>query len=129
MDYERVKYAIPLTYELNPKEEGILLESLKRFQESIRKFTGLFGTSALARKFNESKMDVANGSKDARTRIVIEGIKISETGQLDVSAGFNLVICQTVTIQEFIQMISELNHIFTEKSRKAAKQFTGKEVV
>ena len=129
MDYERIKYAIPLTYEINPKEEGVLLESLARFQKSVRKFSSMFGTTALARKFDESKRDTANGSKDARTRIVLEGIQINETGHLDVSAGFNLVVCQTITLQAFVEMISELNNVFTEKTRNVAKQVTGKELI
>lgn len=127
VDYERIKYSITPNYELKPEHESALISQLKTLQASISKLGRLAGIAVLAKKFNESKTATIAGSRNMRADMVMNGIVLTdEDSRIDVSAAFDLVVRQTISVQEMVDLITRLTQLFNEKAGQFGREFTGR---
>jgi len=127
VDYERIKYAISSNYELKPEHESALISQLKTLQSNVTKLGRLAGRAVLAKQFNDSKSAAAAQSKNARACMMLDGIILrDDDSRVDVSAAFDLVVRQTISVQELIGIITAVTLTFGQKAEEFRNRLAGR---
>jgi len=127
VDYERIKYSISSSYELRPEQESALISQLRMLQSNVTGLGKLAGRIVLLKKFNDSKTEAATQSKNIRAGMMLDGIILKDDdSHVDVSAAFDLVARQTVSVQELIEIIVALTHAFGQKAEGFRSRLAGR---
>lgn len=127
VDYERIKYSIASSYELRPEHESALIGQLRTLQSNVTGLGKLAGRVVLTKKFNDSKTEAAANSKNIRAGMMLEGITLKDDdSHVDVSAAFDLVARQTVSVQELIEIIVALTQTFVQKAEEFRRRLAGR---
>jgi len=127
VDYDRIKYSINPNYDLRPEQESALINQLKALQLNVTKLGKLAGRAVLAKKFNDSKSAAAAQSKNIRAGMMLDGIALrDDDSRVDVSAAFDLVARQTVSVEELIGIIAGLTQSFGQKAEEFRMHLAGR---
>ena len=127
VDYERIKYSISSSYELKPEHESALISQLRTLQSNVTGLGKLAGRAVLTKKFSDSKSETGAQSKNMRAGMMLDGIILKDDdSHVDVSAAFDLVARQTVSVQELIDIVVALTRTFSQKAEEFRRRLAGR---